>query len=95
MREWLDLKNEPLDPDEIQVLLAAAQEYKVSLKNLNPAEGIRLMLEEPEIQNWLKHHLKRDQEITGVEMDTPEGLYYKIVAMSERAVLNPIARRHL
>ena len=95
MQEWLDIKNEPLDPDEIQVLLAASQEFKVSLKNLNPAEGIRLMLEEPEVQNWLKHHLKRDQEITGVEMDNPEGLYCKIVAMSERAALNPIARRHL
>ena len=26
MREWLDIKNEPLDPNEIQVLLAASQE---------------------------------------------------------------------
>ena len=35
MQEWLDIKNEPLDPNEIQVLLAASQEFKVSLKNLN------------------------------------------------------------
>ena len=89
------IKNEPLDPDEIQVLLAAAQEYKVSLKNLNPAEGIRLMLEEPDVQNWLKYHLKRDQEITGVQMGDPGDFYYKLVAMSDRAALNPIARRHL
>ena len=28
-------------------------------------------------------------------MDNPEDLHYRIVAMSERAALNPIARRHL
>ena len=65
------------------------------MKNLNPAVGIRMMLEEPDVQNWLKYHLKRDQEITGVQMDDPGDFYYKLVAMSERAALNPIARRHL
>ena len=97
MQEWTEAVKNPGSKEEIQAQLEASFRLLAHLKDIKPEVVLSHLLQDKEVEPWFRVHLATDDGLMGTDHSTMDETekFFRIEATANRAVVNPVARRHL